>query len=196
MAREDRADRLVVVGVAYKHRGVGHFSTIASAPRSGKTGRTRAPTLSGRAILCAVPSSLYESLSLPPSGLSARGRTEGTKTQETIDRDRDSVSSWDLLSPRPRAASLYRTLDDATVTSDTHGRTIKTSRKETLDNDVEATALELGMAGAVGSLYGRLSTPAPNELDPARTESTRDAGETLDNDRESGSLALPLSLDG
>lgn len=144
-----------------------------------------------------MTASLYESFSVDRPDITARGRTEGTKTQETLDRDRDSVSLEPARTEGTRGerlgASLYRTLDDPAGENLAPGETKKTSAKETVDDDAEALLLDL-KHGGLDTLYCWLSVPASNASAPERTESTRDAHETLDNDRESDSLGPLLSL--
>ncbi len=62
-----------------------------------------------------------------------------------------SKQSGSISSPTPEAArlnprrrdSLYMRLAESALESDRHGRTINTTRKETIDNDVETLALAL-----------------------------------------------------
>ncbi len=163
-----------------------------------RTGRGSGPLCDlGCGYRSPMPKTLYESLSVAPVGAQAIGRTEGTKTQETIDRDRDSTD-LELLGTRSarnplRTSSLYQAFARGVVERNTLGETVRTSAKETLDNDVEAGGFEFALGASVSSPYGSLSVPASSVGGPGRTESTRDARETLDNDRESESLA-PLSL--
>lgn len=141
--------------------------------------------------------SLYESCSVSRPASLRPGWTEGTKARETIDRDPDAAFlEWAQTTGAlgQERESLYHALDAPVSAQRIAGETIRTAKEETVDNDSEALNLDLSIFGGLDSVYGWLSAPAPSVAAPGRTESTRDANETIDNDRDSDALATLISL--
>jgi hypothetical protein len=178
-----------------------HATSEARSPvwaddRAGRITRSSSHAASGQqAIVRRMRTSLYHLLAVPAADAAAVGRTEGTKTTETIDNDRDLTLAGIAVQSGRRVSgagsgSLYRELAAVVQSEADPGRTKKTAKKETLDGDAEAIAAEPGLLGD-GSLYRLLSqrlSPGPSIR--GRTDFTRVTRETIDNDQDAASLAM------